>query len=309
MIDLDAYVANLRATCAEATVETNFHGVKNFVTWLLGRGLDLDTAPPTILIEFVAYLSEANYSPASITRYVTGLRHLHTFAAQQGVPVKRWLVPGFPRVRHKAHTILRGDQIAEFDTLARSYTEPWQTMLRLLPVTALRPGEMRPLERRDIEIPGPAEVWLLVRGEKNKGNEKSKSDRRVPLLRDAIGILRVYLVAARLQLPRSNLLFPSPKLSPGGKAQPTSAAHLERYVKTIGQAMNLDLSPYDLRHTAITMLAERNVDPKIIQAVAGHADFKITQRYIHLSPGYIHRGMAGVQAPWLRNDDEGDEEP
>lgn len=306
MIDLDAYVASLRATCAEATVETNFHGVKLFVNWLAARNLDLVTASEHVLHEFVEAMVKDGYSAASVLRYAQGLKHLHAFATRQGIPVKRWFVPKMPRVRHKMPTILRGDQLAGFDLRARDYPEPWATMLRLLPLTALRPGELRPLERKDIEIPSAAEVWLVVRGMAGKGNQKSKSDRRVPLLRDGVVLLRAYLFAARPRLPRCSLLFPSPKLGPDGKPRATSATPMEDHVKAIGKAIGVELSPYDLRHTAITYLAERNVDPKIIQAIAGHTDFKTTQRYIHLSPGYIHRGVRGVETPWVSDDEDED---
>jgi len=47
-----------------------------------------------------------------------------------------------------------------------------------------------------------------------------------------------------------------------------------------------DFHFHDLRHTYASQLAMAGIDLKTIQEELGHKDFKMTQRYAHLSPGY-----------------------
>ena len=53
--------------------------------------------------------------------------------------------------------------------------------------------------------------------------------------------------------------------------------------KHINKAVNLHgATPHVLRHTYLTYLASMNIDPKTVQAVAGHGDIQITMNtYVH----------------------------
>ncbi|HEX3732036.1 MAG TPA: tyrosine-type recombinase/integrase [Mycobacteriales bacterium] len=54
---------------------------------------------------------------------------------------------------------------------------------------------------------------------------------------------------------------------------------------------------HDLRHTCITLLLEEGVPPHIVQAVAGHADLKVTMDV------YAHTNLDTMRAGIQRLDD------
>ena len=48
---------------------------------------------------------------------------------------------------------------------------------------------------------------------------------------------------------------------------------------------------HDLRHTALTRLAEAGASAFVIQKVAGHSDIKMSEKYVHANPEYIRQQM------------------
>ena len=63
---------------------------------------------------------------------------------------------------------------------------------------------------------------------------------------------------------------------------PMTQSKFARAWERIGKTINLhNATPHIFRHTYLTLLAASNVDPKTIQAIAGHADFSFTyNKYI-----------------------------
>jgi integrase len=56
---------------------------------------------------------------------------------------------------------------------------------------------------------------------------------------------------------------------------------------------------HDWRHTGITNAAAAGLDPLAIMTMAGHADFKTTQRYIDLA-GVVFGARSGSWRPGMR---------
>lgn len=67
-----------------------------------------------------------------------------------------------------------------------------------------------------------------------------------------------------------------------GGTEPYTQCKFDRMWERIGKKINLyNSTPHVFRHTYLTLLAASNVDPKTIQAIAGHADFSFTfNKYI-----------------------------
>lgn len=280
--------------------KTEMTGIYRFIGYLTHKGWNFDTAPPDVLSRWVTEATDG-LSPNGIRRYLVGIRALRDFCVRRGVTIPEWSLPVLPRVRESIPTVLRGDALEDFDRRARELREPFRTAIRLLPVSALRPGEMCALARPDIDIvrhttggDTTVEVWLLIKGIAGVGNAKGTRDRRVPLLGDAIALFQYYLVHVRPRLVGGAKVFPG--RSPGN---PIAVVTMELHVRTIGKAMGLELTPRDLRHTAATFLSESGVDLKTIQKILGHTSSRITDRYIHMSPGAVQRNISQVRAPWL----------
>ena len=58
--------------------------------------------------------------------------------------------------------------------------------------------------------------------------------------------------------------------------------------KIIVHALPQDLTPYNLRHTFATEMAEKGMPMKTLQYLMGHSDIRVTANiYTHISPKMI----------------------
>ncbi len=92
------------------------------------------------------------------------------------------------------------------------------------------------------------------------------------------------LVAQTLQDMKNELIFPSRK---GGLM--ASISHT--FNRTVDKLFNEGVTDprqrvcfHTLRHTFASWLVQRGVDLYSVKELMGHSDFKMTQRYSHLSP-------------------------
>ena len=297
---IDLFVGELKAARrADKTIQADLCAIHLFLEYLGKNRLTVQSAPAHVLSDYVATLH--HLAPQSVYKYVNGIRLFHAFLKRRGVPVFDWGRPIMPRLRHSAREVIRGSDLAAFDHACLSFLDPTRTILRLLLLTGLRPGELRVLGRRDINVvtqPDHVEVWLKIRG--TAGSLKSRRDREIPLFPDAAQVLQEYLIQVRPRLSPSHFLFPG---GPGGisKQAAISLVTLEVYTKRAGEAAGIpNLTPYDLRHSALTMFEEQSVPLETIQVIAGHEKITTTMGYLHIAPAKIDRDMRKVKTPWVR---------
>lgn len=300
--DLDLFMAEIGAVRTPRTTAVYRVTVERFVTFLHRKKITSNRSiPETILIAWVTEDLSKQLKPASVRKYVAGATLYLQWLKRHGRIDMTPTRPMVPRLRQVLRTILRGELLAGFVKRARSIPEPHQTMQLLMIASGLRASEVCALKRTDIHVVNREtirETWIIVRGEKGHGNQKSQADRRVPLLPSAAKVLGAYLVNAR------------PKLGPGPYVFPNgyrNGSHVvlrtvESWTEKIAHHMGLDFSPHDLRHTALTWFAEQGIEAPILQAIAGHEKLATTQRYIHMSPAAIYAGSVGKigDQPWLK---------
>lgn len=134
--------------------------------------------------------------------------------------------------------------------------------LRLILVTAQRPGEVASLAWEDIDTEG---VWTIPA-------EKSKNGlaHRVPLSPFALELLHT--------LPHGNKgpVFPSPT----DPRRPITRAALARLLNRGRKVLKMErFSPHDLRRTAASKMAEMGVSRFVLSRVLNHVDTGITAVY------------------------------
>lgn len=164
-----------------------------------------------------------------------------------------------------------------------SYVEP---AILLALETAMRRGELLALTRADIDVDRRC---AIVRQSKN-GRQ-----RRVPLSSRALQVI------AALPETDSGVLL---ELTP-------NALQIAFFRRVIPVAGLVDFHFHDLRHEAVSRLAESGRFQLIeLQAISGHRDMRMLQRYAHLCSGnlalkmdairegvvkhYVHRGRKRV---------------
>jgi integrase/recombinase XerD len=147
-----------------------------------------------------------------------------------------------------------------------------RALLELMYACGLRASEAIDLDVSDVDL---RHGVLRARGKGNK-------ERLVPVGREAISAVRVYLQRGRpdlVGLHEERRLFVNRR--GGGLTRQGLYKIVQRHARTAG--LDSKMSPHTLRHTFATHLLAGGCDLRAVQEMLGHADIATTQIYTHLS--------------------------
>jgi integrase len=215
-------------------------------------------------------------------------RHLATLDPASEVPSPDLLPAHRPRI---APYIYTGEEIGALMAAAGRLTPPLravrhQTLIGLLAVTAMRPGEALALDREDVDL---RHRVVLVR------TGKQRKQREVPLHESTVAALGEYIRQrdARFPQPSTSAFFIS---SRGGRV---GRHELNQTFTTLIRGVGLDgcgararPRPYDLRHAfAVRALldwyeAGEDIDRRmpLLSTFLGHTDPASTYWYLQAVP-------------------------
>ncbi len=173
--------------------------------------------------------------------------------------------------------------------------------------TGMREGELLGLQWEDVSLDGEEPVLRLRRalvreaGKVALGELKTpKSRRQVRLTRAATGALRAHLARQMEEIERAG-----PSYRPGGlvfateSGSPINPSNLRtRSFKPLLRRAGLaGICFHDLRHTCATLLLTRNVHPKLVQELLGHATISMTlDTYSHFLPSMGDQTVRAMEA-------------
>ncbi len=233
-----------------------------------------------VLRDYVYHLKDLGLAPSSIRRNISALRTYYRFLVNEGHitadPSERLETP------KKWRTLPDVLGVDEIEKLlgAVSLDEPLafrdRAMLEIAYGAGLRVSEWISLSVRDMLL---EEKLLRVFG-------KGSKERLVPIGRNAIGAVAVYLRELRPLLEKGEgkgTLF----LNSRGKPLSRMGAWkiLRKYVELAG--IKKTVSPHTLRHSFATHLLEGGADLRAVQEMLGHADISTTQIYTHVDREYL----------------------
>lgn len=221
-----------------------------------------------------------------------------------------------PKLRATTWAFLTAEEIAAVTRGAPGVPAEAVRVFVVAIYTGLREGELIALRREDVTLTGPRPELHVQRS--HDGPPKSGKTRRVPLFDAALDALRAQWAHLGEGAP-DDLVFPSAR---GHQRQPSDdfgwSSRKRRpgaptgYREALGIARPVRF--HELRHTCASHLAMGTwaPDPWPIQDVAafmGHASLAMSQRYMHLSPEYLHARVRGpvegrgtVEAPGTPSD-------
>ncbi|HIG76023.1 MAG TPA: site-specific integrase [Bacteroidetes bacterium] len=145
-------------------------------------------------------------------------------------------------------------------------------VFELAAYTGLRPGELRRLRWRDVDL----ERGVLHVRDTPLGKVKRDSHRSVPILSPARTVLE-RLAAARPTEDDDHTVLTSPKPDTNGQPKPISLQTVSRHFREYARSIGLDgVSLYALRRTTATWLASSGAPIQVAQRVLGHSSIRTT---------------------------------
>jgi integrase len=260
---------------------------------------------------YVAAKRRAGLAALTINLHLTRLRSIFDEARRQGlltlnpvsdaerprVPKARWtiLVPAEIAAVMRAFDELVAEAVSDED---RAWRQTAKAMAVTMQYAWLRRGELLGLRWRDIDLSHPdgprlhvRETW--VRG--HRSQPKTDDGNRTVALAAPLGE-ELWQHRRRSRFTGDNaLVFCHPS-----RGSAVSGGYFGAVTKLALARAGVERPMrefHDWRHTGITNAAASGMSPLTIMTMAGHADFKTTQRYIDLA-GVVFGEQVGLLSDW-----------
>ena len=207
-----------------------------------------------------------------------------------------------PQVRREEMRPLSGEQVKVLLEVARG--DRLEALYVLAIHTGLRQGELLGLKWEDVDLESGTlrvrRTLVTAKGGPVLTAPKTKGSRRsVKLTQGAVEALRSHLKHQLQEIDRAGslwrengLMFASESGEPLDRRYLTSC----RYKALLKRAELPMIRFHDLRHTCATLLLSKNVNPKIVSEMLGHASIAITlDTYSHVLPNMRDQAAAAME--------------
>jgi len=271
----------LEAGHSANTVESYLRDLRRFAIWVVAKGAAEPGAVSRKLVrEFVFALKDLGLAAASIRRQASALRTYYGFLLAEGKveldPSDRLEMP------RRGRTLPDVLSVTEMEALltAPGVEEPlaWRdrALLELGYGAGLRVSELCGLTLHNLLL---SEGLVRVFG-------KGSKERLVPIGRNVIGSVSVYLHQLRPDLDRGR---GRDRVLLNGRGEPLSRVGAWGIVKRSARAAGIRkrVTTHTLRHSFATHLLEGGADLRAVQEMLGHADLSTTQIYTHVDREYL----------------------
>lgn len=232
---------------------------------------------------FLQYINELGMSAYSQARILSGIKGFYKYLMFEELIEKdpTELLEG-PKIGRKLPDTLNYEEIVKLlEAIDLSTPEGGRNraMLEVLYSSGLRVSELVELKLNNIYFDVG---FLRVIGKGNK-------ERLVPLGRDAMKYLKIYIDEIRVHVPIKKGFESHVFLNRFGKK--ISRVSVFTIIKTLAQAIGLKktISPHTFRHSFATHLIEGGADLRAVQEMLGHESITTTEIYTHLDRDYLRQ--------------------
>ena len=252
---------------------------RHLVEWGAATPASVDLA---LLRRYLADLQARGLARSTAARRASTLRTWFALLARRGHVAKDpAAVLASPKQGRHLPRVLRVDQVRallEGVGGADPVSLRDRALLELLYASGARIGEVCPLSMAALDLD-----QQLVRLDGKGGKQ-----RIVPLGDPAVSALRRYLGAGRPLLLAEGLRPVMEVVFVNRRGNPLGVRDARTVVGRAARAVGLgDVTPHTLRHSVATHLLEHGADVRQVQELLGHASLATTQRYTHLSRGWL----------------------
>lgn len=266
---------------SERTLSAYDHDVTRLAAFLSAAGLHSPASVNTSdLRAFVMRLKDLGLAPSSIGRNVSAIRTYFGFLIAERLtesdPSERLQVPRGWRRLPGVLSVAEVTRLLEAPDLSHPLAWRDRALLETMYGSGLRVTEV--IELRLANLSFDEEVALVY--------GKGAKERMVPLGRQAIGALSLYLRELRPQLERGGgkgVVF----LNARGKPLTRMGVWKILRCHVVAAGIDKPVSPHTLRHSFATHLLEGGADLTAVQEMLGHADISTTQIYTHVDRRYL----------------------
>jgi integrase/recombinase XerD len=263
------------------TVESYLRDLRRLGEFATSRGVrDPGRLTRPLLREFVFLLKDLGLSSASIRRGVSAIRTYYGFLVGEGRvrddPSDRLESPKRGRVLPATLTVHEVEALLGSPKVEEPLAWRDRALLELGYGAGLRVSELCGLGLTDLLL---TENLVRVFG-------KGGKERLVPIGRNGIGAISVYLHTMRPELDKGKSRG---RVLLNARGQPLSRVGAWGIVKRASERAGITkrVTPHTLRHSFATHLLEGGADLRAVQEMLGHADLSTTQIYTHVDREYL----------------------
>ena len=273
----------LERSLSQNSIEAYVHDVNLLEQYL--EFAKLEVSPLAIsrkhLQNFLQHINDLGMSAHSQARILSGIKGFYKYLLSEELIEKdpTTLIEG-PRLGRKLPDTLGYPEIVKLlDAIDLSSPEGGRNraMLEILYSSGLRVSELVELKRANVYFDLG---FLRVIGKGNK-------ERLVPIGRDAMRYLKIYLEEIRVHVPVQKTFEGYVFLNRRGMK--ISRISIFLIIKALATKVGLkkSISPHTFRHSFATHLIEGGADLRAVQEMLGHESITTTEIYTHLDRDYL----------------------
>lgn len=273
----------LEAGHSPATVESYSRDLQRLTDYAEIRGIPgPERVTRQFLRDFIFALKDMGLGGATIRRQISAVHTYFGFLLAEGVldtdPSDRLETPRRWRKLPEVLTLPEVERLLAAPGVDEPLAWRDRALLELAYGGGLRVSELVGLRLPDLLL-SDGLVRVLGKGSK---------ERLVPIGRQVIGAVSVYLNTTRPALDRGQT---EGRVLLNARGRPLSRVGAWGVVKARSAQAGITrtVSPHTLRHTFATHLLEGGADLRAVQEMLGHADLSTTQIYTHVDRDQLRR--------------------
>ena len=284
---------SVQDTVRTSTYERNEQIVNLHVAPALGR-LKLRALTPAQVRWFYREKLDTDLSSATVHKMHVVLHKALDQAVRDGlIPRNVTEAVKVPQVRRKEVEPLSAEETKKLLTTAGEARDRFEALYVLAVTTGLRQGELLALRWDDVDLEDGVlrvrRTLTRAKGSYSLGEPKTARSRRsVSLTASVVEALRAHLDRQLEEIDRvgsgyqdGGLVFATER----GTVVNPSNLRRRSFAPLLGRAKLPGIRFHDLRHTCATLLLAKNVNPKVVSEMLGHASIAITlDTYSHVLP-------------------------
>src|SRR5215204_1218008 len=299
---LDRWLADVRGTVRKSTHEGYEYAIEPHIKPALGR-IKLKDLNPAQIRWFYRDRLDSGLSPATVHKqHVVLHKALKAAVADDLIPRNAAAGLKLPRITREEIAPLTEEESRRLLEAARG--DRLEALYVLALNTGMRQGELLALKWEDVDLDrGRLQVRRTLRHADKAfvlGEPKTKNSRRtIRLTKGTASALQAHLSRQLEEMEEMGSLY-----QPGGLIFATGAGTIinpsnlrnRSFGPLLKRAGLPQIRFHDLRHTCATLLLSKNVNPKVVSEMLGHATIAITlDTYSHVLPNMQNEAAVAME--------------